>query len=360
MTWLRASIGPERSLHEINFQIGLTMKSKSYVSLARNYSIVVVIAILVGVDKSYDYLQANRLLAQARRNFASDLLATTAMTMGTPQCSEGNLPVHGAPADKLRYISNKRSDYAMGHLAPQSKSPPSMSPGDFWDEAMRNHTNLVNAGWSREQPGEEFYRFSKYFTNIGQVWIEKPALVSVRANGNGQHPRWQVNVERIETAPEEYEHRLKHLKTIFNDVWHKPPASNSASEIYSDIEYRIFENKSAEVPGLGLQCSLKLVPWAFALLVMGLLVQIQNQLRAIRNDPTHGIEEPWLLLDGKAGLERFFALFWLHLVALSTLISNLSLGVLLWSEQHADAVTIFSLHPVKLADFVTFISFRLI
>jgi hypothetical protein len=111
------------------------------------------------------------------------------------------------------------------------------------------------------------------------------------------------------------------------------------AELYQKIEYGIFENQKTEVPGLGIQCSLKLAPWAFAILVLGLLIQIQSQLAGIRTDvPHHGIGEPWLLLDGRRGLEWLFAWLWLIAIVASPLISSLALVTVMGSELHAAGI----------------------
>lgn len=292
------------------------MNSKAYVSLARNYSIIVVIAVLLGVDKSYDYLETNRKLAEARQALAANLVASFAETAGLPKSN--NIVV--------------------------------LSPHEFWDQATNQYkqpaiaTALGNAGWRQRDTMNGHPVYEKLVTGFGQFRIEQPALLTYRTKVDDS-PKWGKNLDKISfpaAAP------LNDLVALYRDVWQDSPTNRLPHDIYSKIQVGIFEKRRAEIPGLGLQCSLKRAPWAFALFIMGLLVQIQNQLRRIETDPNHGAEEPWLILDGKKWFERFFALSWLFVVAISALIASGFLGRIIWSDTRTAGV---ACSPVAFVEF---------
>ena len=283
------------------------MNSNAYVSLARNYSIIVVIAVLLGVDKSSDYLETNRKLAEARQALAANLVASFAEMAGLPKAN--NIVV--------------------------------LSPHEFWDQATNQYrqpaiaTALGNAGWRQRDTMNGPPVYEKLVTGFGQFRIEQPALLSYRVNENDHQPTWRMKLNKVSfpaAAP------LNDLIALYRDVWQDAPKNLLPHDIYSKIQVGIFEKRRAEIPGLGLQCSFKRAPWAFALFIMGLLVQIQNQLRRIETDPNHGADEPWLILDGKKWFERFFALSWLFVVAISALIASGFLGVIIWSDTHTAGV----------------------
>jgi|GEM_PF-4850318 len=68
--------------------------------------------------------------------------------------------------------------------------------------------------------------------------------------------------------------------------------------------------KRITIPGIGLEFANKVAPWFMALAVLGLVVQIRNQVRRTFLDPELALNEPWLILDGRRGLEKAVAACW--------------------------------------------------
>jgi hypothetical protein len=64
------------------------------------------------------------------------------------------------------------------------------------------------------------------------------------------------------------------------------------------------------VPGIGLEFRNGVAPWFIALGVLGLIVQIRNQVRRTFLDSELALSEPWLIVDGRRGVEKFVAGAW--------------------------------------------------
>jgi hypothetical protein len=81
--------------------------------------------------------------------------------------------------------------------------------------------------------------------------------------------------------------------------------------------YNRLINRVIQAPGLGLKFSSERAIWVAGLVTFMMLTLIRNRVRWVYHDDNLALGEPWLVLDGEAGLERFAALAWLALIILS-------------------------------------------
>lgn len=91
---------------------------------------------------------------------------------------------------------------------------------------------------------------------------------------------------------------------------------NKLAEGVSGI-YNQLINRVIEVPGIGLKFSSERAVWVAGLVTFMMLTLIRNRIRWVYHDANLALGEPWLVLDGYAGIERLTALAWLALIMLS-------------------------------------------
>ncbi len=90
------------------------------------------------------------------------------------------------------------------------------------------------------------------------------------------------------------------------------------------------------VPGIGLEFGNGIAPWFIALTVIGLVVQIRNQVRRTLLDPEVALNEPWLILDGRRGLEKVGAAGWAFALLVAPWITNGCLVAVITAKGMAD------------------------
>jgi len=90
--------------------------------------------------------------------------------------------------------------------------------------------------------------------------------------------------------------------------------NESFTDLFRRIESELVDRQGVTVPMLGLPVDAANAAWALSLLVLGLMVLIRSRVRRVFYDPDLAVDEPWLILDGRTGVERVAAWAWLALV----------------------------------------------
>lgn len=251
------------------------MNSSAYISLARSYSFVILLAIYFSVNGVVDELDRMMDLSRARHALA-DFVAHEVVPPGT------NAPGISVRTDARRQVVLLQTNLPfVGWVALKF---PSDRPDDLWLEFFADEQALRQSGM-----GQDF----------------KPAW---KAHCHGH-----------------YSNSLDVLEHVYRNIWNKPPDSNERKDhalLYSKIEYGIGMNRKTTIPGLGIEFDRKWAGWMMSLVIIGFMVQIRNQTRRVRLDENCGFDEPWLLLDGRTGLEWWAAMGWLAALGFAPWIAN--------------------------------------
>ena len=147
---------------------------------------------------------------------------------------------------------------------------------------------------------------------IGSVTVRRqtPAgtirlLDVLRSDGR----RWHLVVDASAARNAVPEQLIERLKRVALDVGVKDAESASATALLREIE-RTVAGRKVPVLGTDLAFRADVAPWIVASLVVVLLLLIRNDLRWTLLDEDGGIDEPWIILDGEAGLEKLVAFGW--------------------------------------------------
>jgi hypothetical protein len=117
-----------------------------------------------------------------------------------------------------------------------------------------------------------------------------------------------------------------------------PPPGSDHDEIYRRVE-RAFVTREVSLPSIGVGVSASTAIWWLASGIVGLSILMRNAIRFVERDPTSARSERWLLVDESMGLERLIAELWLWSIFLSPWIVGALLLMTVSSQVIADGVS---------------------
>ena len=250
------------------------MKANGYLSLARNYSFVLMLLVFIGIKGTGAYVLNNRYVPEAR-----DLLIRLVR-------QSFNWP--GQTEEKKKYELN------ISGVDPMQYEVLETNFGNFqWtDRDLPDHDGVLVT--TRQD-------VRIYCEGHPRPWTSDTTVIVKTADN--QPIKWNSSamLQRLRTLLKQTGSKLQ-LATNLTPV-------QEADSIRKEIEATAYEQRTA-IPGIGLEFRNGIAPWFIALTVLGLVIPIRNLVRRTLLDPDLAIEEPWLLLDGRSGLERIAAGAW--------------------------------------------------
>jgi hypothetical protein len=102
-------------------------------------------------------------------------------------------------------------------------------------------------------------------------------------------------------------------------------SSGNHGALYRRVEFELVDSE-VDTPGIGVRVTRAQATWTIAFVTVLFMTLIRHYVRQAVRDPKGALDEPWILLDGHAGLELLVARCWTTLIAIAPWIAN---GVLL-------------------------------
>jgi hypothetical protein len=244
------------------------VKADSYLSLARNYSFVVILLVFIAVQGTQTYTIDMWQIGKARELFIDALIDSQPWERPSEKKDAYELKVDGLEPMRYEFLEGVRS-----------KEDPII---DFGGTAKLHLRFFYDGANSWASP-------------VRSVLPREPDPITGKIEA--QHAS-----------------SLSALRDLHRQIFGIDLPANrvpllEADAIRKKIELHALERRTA-VPGIGLEFRNGIAPWFIALTVLGLIVQIRNQVRRTFLDPELAINEPWLLLDGRRGLEKIVAGGW--------------------------------------------------
>ena len=265
------------------------MKASSYLSLARNYSFVIILLVLLALQGTETYSAKMWQITKARTLFTDLIIEST--DWEAPLITEPSYLVKLEGVDEpVRYEILSRREVEV-----QSELPVPSVP-------------------------DVEYRIRIRYEGSPR-WVSLPQSVTLKEDTPATEPE--------KDAPRNWS-ALPKLRELERNIFRtsaqapsepvegvtKRAALRDADLIRKKIEADALE-KRITIPGIGLEFANKVAPWFIALAVLGLIAQIRNQVRRTFLDPKLAIDEPWLILDARRGLEKAVAACWVFAIFIS-------------------------------------------
>lgn len=273
------------------------MNTSSYLSSARVYSLVMLVAVYLSAELVTGYTRRVNLLVEARHIWAIHFLR------GADDCeSDKKVEELSATTSEVSGIGNVTVDSLPNTAA---SSPSVLDPG---------------AASSNDQSNER---------------------------------KWQVTVKRIDggiwrslVAEKEIKQEsdpVEKLKKIRLEMGLEDSDRADPNSLFRSIEREILDRK-VTIPGVEVAFRSDIMPWIISIFTLGLLLMIRNQLRQVTQSAGLAIDEPWIILDGESGLEKIVGGGWLLAIWIAPWIANGCLAPLFSGRVIADgAITTWTM-----------------
>lgn len=276
----------------------------SYVSSARNSSFLLLSLVLLSVDVAWRVEKASAQLSQARRLFAEAYAAKTIraeapMTLSRLLRREKVIELRGSTVDMF---GGDRGDRVAGTVlltASVSAEP--------WD-GLGTGIRVDFRDGSDNRWRVVLFDFRQSF----------PPEFSRRTGGSPI--RAILDFAAVAEGP-----AAGRLAALWCEVFREGSTPSKGpipiGDLYAEIERELI-GRTFDVRPLGLSLRSDLAMWVLAVSVLVISIMIRSRLREIRVRGVHEVSEPWLLIDGKVGLERAAAYGWVLAVALGPWLTN--------------------------------------
>jgi hypothetical protein len=244
------------------------MKTGSYLSSSRLYSLIVLLALFVDYNLAAFEAARNNYLMTARQEWTMERIG------------EERNNFKNDPALSKRFGDNPVDSYipGVGYTTLAFRDEPT---GEGWMLVVHSNNRVL---WSS-------------FVSGDQDFIDNPTQ------------------------------QLKDLRGVASEVGLHVDENQSFDSLFVDIERDLAEQK-VTIPGLEAAFGFNVAPWIISTLVLSLLIVIRNQLRRVMTDSELALEEPWIILDGQKGLEKLLGCTWLGGILLAPWIANACLLVI--------------------------------
>lgn len=245
------------------------MKGNQYLSSARTYALVMLLAAYLGLDLARSYAERVGLLVDARRSFAA------------------------------AYV---HENYAGKDLSAEIAGVGRV----LAREAVAGGTPAFS-GMTVYSPGERKFLVTVARPDRRRWAVEITYVQPSSAAKPGDAPPGGSKTAEFTQA----------LKRIAIDAGlSKVDKEEDYVQIFRDIDFALVEQQ-VKIPGLELAARKDAAPWVIALLIVALMVQVRNQIRRVFLDETLALDEPWLILDAGGRLEKLVATGWIAAIFLA-------------------------------------------
>jgi hypothetical protein len=262
------------------------VKTEGYLSAARLYSLIVLLALFVDCSIMTTQAQRSDWLSAARQACLYELLSES-------EYSEQSDPVA----------------YSSFYNHPHFVNVPGAGLGTITYEQTPNYTRWVLTV-TRGYGGEILWVVSAHVVDIFSV------------------------PQKIKKTPP---YALDELKDIAFELGLHVSDDSKFDTLFSDIE-RALTNQTVTVPGLETAFRDSTAPWVISALILILVTMIRNAVRRVLSDRNLAVEEPWMLLDGEEGIEKILSLSWLGTILLAPWIANVCLLIVFSSQTFATGI----------------------
>lgn len=272
------------------------MKADAFVSSARQLSLVLVVLLAVMFEISTSYFSRANQLRHARELFAI-FLAADQITNVAPQIAQLDA-IHSYDEPVVFSMTLDR-DFSFLIEIYVLGTPPSM-----------NLIGLrVNVSGKRDWGSDFITFYEDYHGN----WVES---AQSRLLDLGDRESIEFALEEASFILDDFK-VLTRLTDIAFDLEIETSGITKVREIYERIEREIVLD---EVTVPNIQSARMAAPsamWFLSAFTFSLLIVVSNRVRAIFQDQELACNIPWLVLDGRVGIERVFAILWLGMILLS-------------------------------------------
>lgn len=275
------------------------MKSTSYLSSARVYSVLMLLSVYLGFNLATSYARRINLLHEARQAFAVLYLA-----------NEDTNPfrqVAGIGSVNIRLIEvDDRSDWFV--------------------ETRKKHVWLLTVVRSTGRQWESV---------VDKAQIEtEPVVPSATPVSTTEEAAHTANAA-LSVARSTPDKASANITRIALELGLKDSDQKHYSLILRDIEQEIVD-REVTVPGIDLAFRSDLAPWIISILVIGFLLLIRNCVNTVLLDKELALGEPWIVVDAGTGLEKCVATGWLIAIWIAPWIATGCLLVVLSGGGVAD------------------------
>jgi hypothetical protein len=270
------------------------MKAGSYISLARNYSFVILLLAFIALQGTQTYTRDMWQVENARRLFIDLVVDSKNWGEETTKTPVDKMVEAMRQAAANALDGDRANELKFTGVAPITYELTEPGAGGIFD------TDLL-IGFLRS----ETRLHVRFFYHGSPPWATPSRIIFVK----------ELDPQTHKPQPES-PNSLQELRDLQHKIFGKdaeiPSGADAileADTIRKKIETPALERRTA-VPGIGLEFRNGIAPWFIALTVLGLTVQIRNQIRRTFLDPELALGEPWLILDGRRGLEKIVAAGW--------------------------------------------------
>jgi len=299
---------------------GRSLDASSHISSARNLAIIMLVLLVASFDVAFSHIQQVTELQTARRVYALNHAAT-----------------------KLQHLADLKDERQGKELMSSLGEDPSTSMGKWkWtvDSDMVEGVGNVSVVLT-------LYRMMYKIRGLSELMVEVAGRGhwSIRQPFSGT-PYLNINdVSDLQRSLKEIAQALDHPFESLSEIafrWKLDVStsteSNEYKRFYRQIE-REFVTREVSLPTVAIGVSSLTAMWWLAAAIVGLLILVRSRVRFALRDPTFARSEPWLILDGSVGLERYLAKAWLWLVLLCPWVVGALLLMTVSGQAIADGIS---------------------
>jgi hypothetical protein len=142
---------------------------------------------------------------------------------------------------------------------------------------------------------------------------------------------WQSIPFQSKTEEPEKE-LIDRLRILAQQLDIKEVENDNLYQLFYRLEKQLLENKQVSLPVVGIPVVAGKAAWLLSVINLLILILIRSRIRRVFVDSQFAREEPWLILDGRIGLERYAAYLWLLMIGVSVWITHLGLLMTLGAQ----------------------------
>ncbi len=298
---------------------GRSLDASSHISSARNLAIIMLVLLVALFDVAFSHIKQVTDLQTARRVYALDHAAT-----------------------KLQHLADLKDERQGTELMSSWKKAFSSSKQEYeWTVDSDIIEGVDNP--------------LVVLTLYPRGTVRMLSKLRVSVEGRAQWSIIQSFAERIYLNINDVSDLQKSLKKIAQALDHPfeslseiafrwkldleaSTTTNDYERFYRQIE-REFVTREVSLPTVAIGVSSLTAMWWLAAAIVGLLILVRSRVRFALRDPTFARSEPWLMLDGSVGLERYLAKTWLWTVLLCPWVMGALLLMVVSGQAVADGIS---------------------
>jgi hypothetical protein len=289
------------------------LSASSYLSSARMLSFVLIVFMLLAFDVARS--SANRVshLRKARDIFARQITLEALAKQPAFQITDGGPESYWTPVGQPEF-----SAYGKTEVCVLLSAKP---------------VTQEKTGLSAQYKEAEYD--VKFTVRDGRQW--RSLLKGERertARGDEDPRKW---AEISSAMPQDFARILRYVGLPVDEVFKDGGSPTIKPQLFATAE-ELLLRQPVLIPSLGLGVEANEAAWILSLSVLALLVLLRSRVDECLKRLDSGIEQPWLILDARKGVERVVAGCWLLTIGMSPWVANGSLLAQLVSENYAQGM----------------------